>query len=158
MSWVNHASTSLDDVATPPASTALTVSSEHPSALLIERCSYWKKLVAAHKFMYMFLAVLKRCVLTTQMDQAEQSILKYVHQTAFTDDYGHLQKNDQVSKSSPLSQLNPFIDPSGLIRPRGRIETATFLKLCVLLFYCPLSTASPDSSLMSATAHLVTQV
>ena len=58
------------------------------------------------------------------MDPAEQSILKYVHQTTFADDYGHLQQNDQVSKSSPLAQLNPFIDPAGLIRLRGRIENS----------------------------------
>ena len=120
----NVDSTPLDDVDAPPASTALTVSSEHPSALLIERCGYWKKLVGIHKFICMFLAVLKRCVHTIQPDRAELSILKYVHETAFADDYGHLQKNDQVSKSSPLAQLNPFIDSSGLIRLRGRIQNS----------------------------------
>ena len=47
-------STPLDDVATPPALTALTESG-HSSALLIKRCGCWTKLVAAHKFMYLFL-------------------------------------------------------------------------------------------------------
>ena len=58
------------------------------------------------------------------MDRAKQSILKYVHQAMLSVDYRHLQRNYQVSKSSPFAQVNPFIDSFGLIRVRSQIENS----------------------------------
>ena len=85
-------------------------------------------------------------------------MLKYVHQTTFADDYGHLQRNDQVSKSSQLAQLNPFIDSLGLIRLRGRIENRDVPEAMRAPILLPYKHRVPHSSLRTAIVHLVTQV
>ena len=42
----------------------------------------------------------------------------------FRSDYARLKNNKQLSGASKLAQLNPFLDPEGVIRVRGRIASS----------------------------------
>ena len=58
----------------------------------------------------------------------------------------HLRNNDQSSKSSPLPQLKPFIDPLSLMRLGAGSRTATYLKLCLIPLCCLQSLLLPTNT------------
>ena len=50
--------------------------------------------------------------------------IKRIQEGAFEEDYQHLKHDKEVRKGSKLAQLNLFIDESGVIRLRGRLENS----------------------------------
>ena len=104
-------------------------SDKDPLCDLIDRCGTWKKLKR----------VIMRCLLFSErcrktpvkadysglMEKAETILIRHCQKTSFPDETQRLQKREQVSSSSKLASLNPFIDEQHhIIRVRGRLENA----------------------------------
>ncbi|XP_061759975.1 uncharacterized protein LOC133554813 [Nerophis ophidion] len=61
---------------------------------------------------------------TNELSQSEQIIICTVQREIYADEYTCLQKEESISKDSPLKALDPFIDNDGLLRVGGRIKEA----------------------------------
>lgn len=59
---------------------------------------------------------------TSELDTALLQILKITQMQSFPKEYDDLQNNRPLQSSSSLLCLNPFLDPTGLIRVGGRIQ------------------------------------
>ena len=88
----------------------------------VERCGNWNKVKETTRLILRFVKLIaKRSDKTTN---EESFILKRIQETCFDDDYARLKNNKQISTASKLAQLNPFLDPEGVIRVRGRIASS----------------------------------
>jgi len=66
-----------------------------------------------------------RGVLTPEeINRAEIIIIKFVQKQSFPNEYKSITTSKEISKSSQLLSLTPFLDKDGLIRVGGRIEEA----------------------------------
>ncbi|XP_061774720.1 uncharacterized protein LOC133564417 [Nerophis ophidion] len=61
---------------------------------------------------------------TNELLQSEKIIICTVQREIYADEYTCLQKEESISKDSPLKALDPFIDNDGLLRVGGRIKEA----------------------------------
>ena len=81
---------------------------------IVERCGSWNKVKETTRLVLRFVKLIaKRSDETTN---EESIILKRIHEITFQDDYSRLQNDKQISAASKLAQLNPFLDPEGVIR------------------------------------------
>ena len=110
------------------ADVMITARSQHFIDLLIHRCSTWEKAQNVVRYVLRFIFLLKRSAKIPESSAAQPDInslmIRHVQSDVFNDDYKHLQQNNSVRKGSPLAQLNPFIDSTGVIRARGRLENS----------------------------------
>ncbi|XP_055701637.1 uncharacterized protein LOC129800919 [Phlebotomus papatasi] len=60
-----------------------------------------------------------------ELATAQESITKAVQIQSFSEDIHHLTRHKEVSKSSKIRNLHPFLDDRGLLRVGGRIERAS---------------------------------
>ncbi len=56
--------------------------------------------------------------------QAKVMVIRCVQREVFKEDIGRLEKQQKVSKNSPLHRLNPILDQEGLLRVGGRLSSA----------------------------------
>lgn len=59
-----------------------------------------------------------------ESDQASHIIIQAVQEEIYSQDIKCIQKHEQIPKSSPLRNLDPFIDTHGLLRVGGRLHNA----------------------------------
>ena len=107
------------------ADVMVTSKSEHLINSLIHRCSTWTKARNVVKYVLQFISLLKgstKAVSNAQQEDLDSFVIRRIQEDVFNEDYKHLQQNNSVRKRSPLAQLNPFIDSTGVIRARGRLE------------------------------------
>ena len=104
---------------------------EHPVDKLANHYSEWYKLKRATAWWLRLRDYLKSGnrmksgpLSVQEIKTAENVILKHVQCESFQDELNVLNKDDNVSKSSSIFDLNPFIDDKGLIRVGGRIRHA----------------------------------
>ncbi|CAK9796733.1 hypothetical protein ANTQUA_LOCUS865 [Anthophora quadrimaculata] len=65
-----------------------------------------------------------RLLTSQELVLAEEAIIRQVQIHAFPRERKELRTNQIIKKSSPLSELNPFIDKTGVIRVGGRLTQA----------------------------------
>ncbi|XP_055682402.1 uncharacterized protein LOC129790105 [Lutzomyia longipalpis] len=61
-----------------------------------------------------------------EQHDATVCILKYIQQISFPDEYKCCVKGQEVSRTSKLRTLVPFLDKDGLMRAQGRLENSEF--------------------------------
>lgn len=59
-----------------------------------------------------------------ELENALIVIVRALQQTDFEEDLRHLKRYNEVSKSSPCSNLTPFLDINGIIRVGGRLKSS----------------------------------
>ena len=96
---------------------------------VIDRCGTWKKLKRVIMRCLLFYVRCRKREDTADcsrlIEQAEIVLIRHCQQKEFTDDLKRLKNEEQVSISSKLASLNPYLDESnGMIRVRGRLENA----------------------------------
>ena len=57
--------------------------------------------------------------------QAQNAIIRTVQEEVYADEISCIQKQERIPKSSPLKNLDPFIDDHGLLRVGGRIHDSS---------------------------------
>lgn len=119
----------------------------------MSRVEYWRVLVRTQAYVFKFVNMLKRSwekwkqngrplkgkrflkrpvplpdpPTSEELTKAENSIFRHVQTEAFGDEMCLLRSNSnsKLPKSSPIWRLTPYIDESGVLRHRGRIDAAT---------------------------------
>lgn len=61
---------------------------------------------------------------TVELSQSKRIIIQAVQEETYEAEYACLRKKENVLKDSPLKNLDPFIDSSGLLRVGGRVREA----------------------------------
>ena len=61
---------------------------------------------------------------TVEVAEARKWWILLVQNTAFAPEINHLKSGKSISKGSPLKNLNPFLDASGILRLGGRLHQA----------------------------------
>uniref|UniRef100_G3NZ93 DUF5641 domain-containing protein n=1 Tax=Gasterosteus aculeatus TaxID=69293 RepID=G3NZ93_GASAC len=63
-----------------------------------------------------------------ESNQASHIIIRAVQEEAYSQEIKCVQKHEQIPKSSPLKNLDPFIDALGLLRVGGRLHNANLVQ------------------------------
>ncbi|XP_057699895.1 uncharacterized protein LOC130920590 [Corythoichthys intestinalis] len=106
---------------------ATQVSFKHLSPHRFERFSSWKHLIRG---MAKLIAVVRNKSKTADkkstnlQTQAKLSVIASVQRNAFKEEMTKLKKGEHIAKTSPLWNLNSFIDSEGLLRVGGRTSLA----------------------------------
>ncbi|XP_018371806.1 PREDICTED: uncharacterized protein LOC108766801 [Trachymyrmex cornetzi] len=100
---------------------------------LASRYSSWPKLLRITAYLYRCLNRVRRTknpqsdtaiLISEEIQTAKRYWLKIMQSDLFSNEIVALNQKRAVSKSSPLSILNPYMDEDGLIRIRGRLRRA----------------------------------
>lgn len=100
----------------------------------IVRFSNFKKLLRVTSYIMRFFhsitkipsdrTYISQPISANECQDALNRLIRYSQNLTFKDDIKQLQHNKQVSKSSRLCRLNPFIDSDGILRVGGRLTNA----------------------------------
>ena len=121
-----------DDVEVRPEVRALKthVSNDSFGVMRFARFSTWTSLVKA-------IANLTRLAATfagrkrdtedlhaSELERAKKLIIRETQRNTFEDEIGNLQAGSEVSRTSPLAKLDPFMDEDGMLRIGGRLRAS----------------------------------
>jgi len=97
----------------------------HPLDMLIDHFSSWSKLVRAVAWILQVKAALlkkpQRTIVTLDIINAKQVIIKYVQGQYFQDDISRISHGVDLFRTSKLKKLNPILNQDGLLVVGGRL-------------------------------------
>ncbi|XP_054719217.1 uncharacterized protein LOC129228560 [Uloborus diversus] len=103
-----------------------TVVSSYSPVLKVNDFSNFKKLLRVTAWVLRFisksrkLSIEKGPLSAIELQEAEEMWIKTVQWEVFREEIQRLQKNQQISKSSKIYSLSPYLDETGVLRVRGR--------------------------------------
>ncbi|XP_054709062.1 uncharacterized protein LOC129218764 [Uloborus diversus] len=107
-----------------------TVVSSYSPVLKVNDFSNFKKLLRVTAWVLRFisksrkLSIEKGPLSAIELQEAEKMWIKTVQWEVFREEIQRLQKNQQISKSSKIYSLSPYLDETGVLRVRGRLKEA----------------------------------
>ncbi|XP_054724195.1 uncharacterized protein LOC129234242 [Uloborus diversus] len=107
-----------------------TVVSSYSPVLKVNDFSNFKKLLRVTAWVLRFisksrkLSIEKGPLSAIELQEAEAMWIKTVQWEVFREEIQRLQKNQQISKSSKIYSLSPYLDETGVLRVRGRLKEA----------------------------------
>ncbi|XP_041451960.1 uncharacterized protein LOC121405358 [Drosophila obscura] len=100
-----------------------------PHADLTSGCKYANSFFGMQRtfaYMHKFVHRLRHPGLTvSDIQQGTHLLVRHVQLASLWSDIKEIRRNGQVRKSSSISSLSPFIDPSGLLRVGGRLGNSS---------------------------------
>ena len=96
----------------------------------LKRFSSWNKLIRAMAFCFFFADKCKKRSKDIQLDHYTKAYLHIIQTTEkrdFKAEFFALKKGDDITTSSRLKPLSPFIDKNNHFRARGRLSKASLL-------------------------------
>lgn len=132
--WPNRSFTPTDlssseEVKNTPLTVLTVTSTDAPD--FFNRFSSWTRLLHAMAHILRFVyncrhSTRKKGFLSTQeLSEARLKIFKIVQQSAFSEDLSSLKSKSNLSCSSRLKRLNPFLDENNVIRVGGRLNRSS---------------------------------
>ncbi|GBN34828.1 hypothetical protein AVEN_61683-1, partial [Araneus ventricosus] len=104
---------------------------EHPFHCLFNKCSSWSKVVRVAAWCLRFIKNLQKTndktktfLLTSEFEEAQNVILKYVQEEAFHEEIQRLKINKPIKTHSKLLALCPYLDGNEILRAGGRLRHA----------------------------------
>ena len=91
----------------------------------LNRFSSWSLMVRVVARLKRLLNRREQKSLIQQRQEAEKVIIRSLQEKAFSEEIQALNQNQQVKKTSPIQDLNPFMDSDGLLRVGGRLRRCT---------------------------------
>ena len=115
-----------------------TVKSTQESSSVLQtllRCSSWMKMkrimALCTKFVQRLLSMIRKRdkpeteIQVTDLQEAEQSIIRMVQESSFAKEIADLRSNGTVDSKSTLRKIDPFIGDDGILRVGGRISRSS---------------------------------
>ncbi|XP_043064382.1 uncharacterized protein LOC122320284 [Drosophila ficusphila] len=86
----------------------------------------WQKMTHTFGYVYKFAHRIRRPGLAVEdVKMGTQMLIRCIQISNLADDYWRVHSKQQISSSSPLSSLLPFIDSFGLMRVGGRLQNSS---------------------------------
>lgn len=105
--------------------------------IVFENFSSWKRLARVVGFVQRFLNNCRQkkenlpccdgVLSATEINDAEECILRLIQQETFADEISALKKQKAVPKTSTLVKLSPWLDDRGILRMLGRTSSCLFI-------------------------------
>ncbi|XP_018404146.1 PREDICTED: uncharacterized protein LOC108780827 [Cyphomyrmex costatus] len=101
---------------------------------LISNCSTLTKIEQTFAYCIRFISncrkkqderVLSKLTLA-ELESSRREIIKYSQRVHFAEDLKRLQNNRELTQTSPILQLRPFLDKDGMIRVGGRLQATSW--------------------------------
>ncbi|XP_062713430.1 uncharacterized protein LOC134290331 [Aedes albopictus] len=110
--------------------------SRHVPLIPVERFSRWIRLLRATAYALRFIYNVRRTkqqrntgpLGSEEMREAENVLWRLCQEESFPSEISQLNsKKSEVSKSSPIANLSPYLDELGVLRQNGRIGSASYV-------------------------------
>lgn len=114
------------------AKTAIsTHQNEHLITTLLNKCSSLTRIIRVIAWIQRFITNLRNKtksdtahLTTSEINAATRSIVLHVQRVEFKSEYKQIMQSKTVSRSSSIYKLNPYLDPTGIIRVGGRLKNS----------------------------------